>query len=92
MFFIDTFKQDSNGVFVPHIRDDEDRRLQQVVAAPQPGPSYWFLKAPEKELGIIGNRGGGKTHTMVLKLLSPASEEDGDRITTLSSFAHRCGK
>ncbi len=83
MFFIDTFKQDSNGVFVPHIRDDEDRRLQQVVAAAQPGPSYWFLKAPEKELGIIGNRGGGKTHTMVLKLLSGIGRGWGPHYNTV---------
>ena len=67
--FIDTFRQDSNGVFLPFVRD-EDRKLQQVVAAAQPGPSYWYMKAPEKELGLIGNRGGGKTHTMVLRLLS----------------------
>ena len=67
--FIDTFRQDSNGAFLPFVRD-EDRRLQQVIAAPQPGPSYWYMKAPEKELGLIGNRGGGKTHTMVLRLLS----------------------
>ena len=66
---IDTFRQNPAGVFIPHVRDEE-HKLQQVVAAPQPGPSFWFMKAPEKELGLIGNRGGGKTHTMILRLLS----------------------
>jgi hypothetical protein len=66
---IDTFRQNPGGGFVPHIRD-EDRRLAQVVAAPQPGPSFWYMRAPEKELGLIGNRGGGKTYTMVLRILS----------------------
>ena len=80
--FVTQFKQDSNGVFVPHVRD-EDRRLQQVVAAPQPGPSYWFMKAPEKELGLIGNRGGGKTHTMILRILSGIGRGWGPHYNTV---------
>ena len=68
MLQVNTFRQNVGGVFVPFVRDEG--KLQQVTAAAQPGPAYYYLKAPEKELGLIGNRGGGKTHTMVLRLLS----------------------
>ncbi len=67
--FLDTFRQNSGGGFVPYVRD-ENRRLQQVTAAALPGPSFWYMRAPEKTLGLVGNRGGGKTYTMILKILS----------------------
>ncbi|MGB8114718.1 MAG: hypothetical protein WCF22_13140 [Candidatus Sulfotelmatobacter sp.] len=69
MMFLDTFRQNSGGGFVPYVRD-ENRRLQQVTAAALPGPSFWYMRAPEKTLGLVGNRGGGKTYTMILKILS----------------------
>jgi hypothetical protein len=65
---VDTFKL-VGGLYVPHIRD-EQRKLQQVVAAVQPGPAYQFMCAPEKEVGLGGNKGSGKTHTMILRILS----------------------
>ncbi|MGO9684115.1 MAG: hypothetical protein ACLPTZ_16300 [Beijerinckiaceae bacterium] len=65
---VDTFVLNSNGVFVPHIR--EHRQLQQVAAAAMPGPQYQFLCAPEKEVGIVGNRGGGKSEALVFSMLS----------------------
>jgi hypothetical protein len=67
--FVSEFHLNANGVFVPHVRD-EQRRLQQVAAAPMPGPQYWFLSAPEKEIGLAGNRGGGKSEALVLRILS----------------------
>lgn len=67
--FVDTFKLGESGQYVPHVRD-ERRRLQQVAAAAMPGPQYWFLQAPEKEVGLAGNRGGGKTEALILSALS----------------------
>ena len=68
--FVHTFRQNSAGAFVPYVMDDEQHKLQQVVAAAQPGPQFWFLKAPEKELTAIGPRGGGKSEILALKILS----------------------
>ncbi len=66
--FVDTFKQ-VNGVYVPFVRD-EQRKLHQVVAAAQPGPAYEFMCAPEKEVGLAGNKGGGKTQALITRMLS----------------------
>jgi hypothetical protein len=67
--FTDTFKLDAaSGLFIPHVR--EHRKLQQVAACAMPGPAYQFMSAPEKEVGLAGNKGGGKTHTLVLRILS----------------------
>lgn len=67
--FTDTFKLDpASGLYTPHIR--ENCQLQQVAAAAMPGPAYQFMCAPEKEIGLAGNKGGGKTHTLVLRILS----------------------
>ena len=63
-FAIDTFKRSPQGIYVPFVRD-EDRRLQQVAAAAMPGPQYAFLCAPEREVGLAGSRGGGKTSIMI---------------------------
>jgi hypothetical protein len=69
MSYVHTFKQNSSGVFVPFVRG-EDRTLQQVAAAPQYGPQYAFLCAPEREVGICGPRGTGKTDVLLLDFLS----------------------
>jgi hypothetical protein len=65
--FIDSFKL-INGIYTPFIRDAQG--MHQCVAAAQPGPAYQFLCVPEKECGLVGNRGGGKTFTMILDMLS----------------------
>jgi hypothetical protein len=69
MSCVDTFRLNSNGVYVPFVRD-EDRRLHQVAAAAMPGPQHAFLSAPEKEVGLAGNRGGGKSEALVMDALS----------------------
>jgi hypothetical protein len=56
---IDTFKLNANGLYVPFVRD-EDGQLVQVAIAPMDGAQEAFLCAPEKEVGLAGNRGGGK--------------------------------
>jgi hypothetical protein len=69
---IDTFKLDTNGLYVPFVRD-EDGRLVQVAVAPMDGAQEAFLCAPEKEVGLAGNRGGGKTEVMCMDFLSGVS-------------------
>lgn len=69
MMHVHTFKLSPQGSFVPFVRDDA-LNLQQVAAAPQPGPQEWFLCAPEKEVGLVGNRGGGKSEALALDILS----------------------
>jgi hypothetical protein len=66
---IDTFKLNANGLYVPFVRD-EDGQLVQVAVAPMDGAQEAFLCAPEKEVGLAGNRGGGKTEVMGLSFLS----------------------
>lgn len=66
---VDTFKLNSSGVYIPHVRD-EQKRLQQVAAAPMPGPQIAFLSAPEREVGICGPRGSAKTQVLMLDCLS----------------------
>lgn len=65
---VDTFKL-VNGLYVPFTRGD-DRKIHQVVAAAQPGPAYQFMCAPEKEVGLAGNKGGGKTKALIMRILS----------------------
>jgi hypothetical protein len=62
--FIERFKQTDDGLYVPFVRDDVGV-LHQVASAPQWGPQEAFLAAPEKEVGLIGNRGGGKSDIML---------------------------
>jgi len=69
MNHVDTFKLDASGLYVPFVRD-EQRRLHQVTAAPMWGPQDAFLCAPEKEVGLAGNRGGGKSQTLIMDALS----------------------
>ena len=54
---------------MPFIRDEQGKR-HQVVAAAQPGPAYQFMCAPEKEVGLAGNKGGGKTQALIMRMLS----------------------
>jgi hypothetical protein len=79
--FVDTFKQE-NGVFIPFIRDDQ-RKLHQVVAAAQPGPAYQFMVAPEKEIGLAGNKGGGKTQALIMRMLSGVGRGWGANYNTV---------
>jgi hypothetical protein len=67
--FIDTFKLGSSGTYIPFVRD-EQRRLQQVAVAALPGPQLAYCCAPEREVGLVGNRGGGKTQIMLMDALS----------------------
>ena len=66
---VDTFKLNSNGVFVPYVRD-EHGELVQVAFAPMDGAQEAFMCAPEREVGLAGNRGGGKTQIMLADYLS----------------------
>jgi hypothetical protein len=79
---VDTFKLNSNGVFVPFVRD-ENSQLVQVAVAPMDGAQEAFLCAPEREVGLAGNRGGGKTHP-VDRLFCPASVAVGAPSTRAS--------
>ena len=63
---VDTFKLNANGVYDPFVRD-EDGRLVQVAVAPMDGAQEAF--PPEKEVGLAGNRGGGKTEVMAMDFL-----------------------
>ena len=74
--FVSEFRLNSNGVYVPHVRD-EQRRLQQVAAAPMPGPQVAFLSAPEREVGICGPRGSAKTQVLLLDYLSGVGRGHG---------------
>jgi len=66
---VDTFMLSCNGVYVPFVRD-EDGQLVQVAIAPMDGAQQAFLCAPEREVGLAGNRGGGKTQIMLVDYLS----------------------
>jgi hypothetical protein len=68
MTHVERFKLSDAG-YQPFVRDN-DGRLAQVHAAPQWGAPEAFLSAPELEVGIVGNRGGSKTHTLLLDALS----------------------
>jgi hypothetical protein len=64
------FQQDAaSGLFVPSVRD-ESRNLHRVIAAPLPGPQMSFMQDDSSEIACVGNRGGGKTEILCLKLLS----------------------
>lgn len=58
----------TTGLYRPFVR--EQKELQQVAAAPQPGPQAAFMEDDSTELGICGTRGSGKTEIIVLKILS----------------------
>jgi hypothetical protein len=66
---IDTFKLSASGVYVPFVRD-EDGQLVQFAVAPMDGAQEAFICAPEREVGLAGNRGGGKTQIMLADYLS----------------------
>ncbi len=66
---IDTFKLGPSGTYIPFVRDP-DRHLQQVAVAALPGPQDAYCRAPEREVGLAGNRGGGKTQIMLMDALS----------------------
>lgn len=55
--------------FVPFIRDAEGN-LHQVAVAALSLAQIAFLSCCEVEAGLAGNRGGGKTETMVIDFLS----------------------
>ncbi len=57
-----------DGAYQPFLRDEQGKH--RVVAAAQPGPAYEFMCAPEKEVGLAGNKGGGKTQALVMRMLS----------------------
>lgn len=65
---IHTLKLSPSGIYVPFVKDGN--KLQQVAQAPLPGPQLAYCCAPEREVGLIGNRGGGKTVIMLLDALS----------------------
>jgi hypothetical protein len=79
--FVDTFRQ-VNGVYVPHIRD-EQRKVWPVTAAAQPGPAYQFMCAPEKEILLAGNKGGGKTQALIMRMLSGVGRGWGQHYNTV---------
>lgn len=79
--FVDTFQQ-VDGAYQPFIRDEQGKR-HQVVAAAQPGPAYQFMCAPEKEIGLAGNKGGGKTHTLIMRMLSGVGRGWGQHYNTV---------
>jgi len=66
---VDTFKLSSSGVYVPFVRD-EQHQLVQVALAPMDRAQEAFMCAPEREVGLAGNRGGGKTQIMLADYLS----------------------
>jgi hypothetical protein len=66
---VDTFKLNSNGVYVPYVRDDHGQ-LVQVAFVPMDGAQEAYMCAPEREVGLAGNRGGGKTQIMLADYLS----------------------
>jgi hypothetical protein len=65
---ISEFRLSSTGVYVPFVR--AGGALLQVAMAPMAGAQEAFLMAPEGEVGICGNRGGGKTQIMLVDALS----------------------
>ncbi len=63
------FRQDAaTGLYRPYTR--ENKMLLPCVAAPLPGPQLSFLQDDSTEIACVGNRGGGKTEILCLKLLS----------------------
>lgn len=66
---VDTFKLSNSGAYVPFVRD-ENGKLTQVAFAPMDGAQEAFMCAPEREVGLAGNRGGGKTQIMLADYLS----------------------
>ena len=56
------------GEFLPIIRDD-DGGEREVVWAPQPGSQMIFLACTDVEVLYEGNRGGGKTDTLLMDFL-----------------------
>jgi hypothetical protein len=66
---VQEFRRNDAGVYVPFVRD-EQHKLAQVSVAPLSQAQLAFLSAPEREVGLAGNRGGGKTETMMMDFLS----------------------
>ncbi len=66
--FVNEFRLSPGGVYIPFVRDGGE--LVQVAMAPMAGAQEAFLMAPEREVGICGNRGGGKTQIMLVDALS----------------------
>lgn len=76
--FVDTFRLNESGVYVPHVRTD-DGQLQQVAAAQLWGPQEAFLSLPSeiREAGICGPRGSAKTVVLTLDCLSQVGRGHG---------------
>ena len=55
VMFVSEFRLSPGGVFIPFVRDGGE--LVQVAMAPMAGAQEAFLMAPEREVGICGNRG-----------------------------------
>ncbi len=79
--FVDTFQM-QNGLYVPLIREDDGTR-RQCVAAAQPGPAFQFMSAPEFEVGLAGNKGGGKTQALIMRMLSGVGRGWGTHYNTV---------
>jgi hypothetical protein len=82
--FIDTFRLNDSGVYVPHVRTD-DNQLQQVAAAPMWGPQEAILSLPPeiREAGICGPRGSAKTQVLLLDCLSGVGRGHGAQYKAL---------
>lgn len=76
--FVERFAEGPNGLYMPYVR--ADGRLRQVAAAPMWGPQEGFLSAPEKEVGLVGNRGGGKSDGLLLSALSNVGHGYGSAV------------
>jgi hypothetical protein len=63
------FRLGMNGNYAPFVRD-EAGELVQVSAAALPGSQCAYLSAPEREVILVGNRGGGKTRLVLQDFLS----------------------
>jgi hypothetical protein len=59
------WRRDETGIYVPFVHDD-DYKLTQTAAAPMSMSHLAFLSAGEREVGLAGNRGGGKTRALLM--------------------------
>src|ERR1019366_8556087 len=78
--FVDTFKL-INGVYQPFIRDEQG--THQCVAAAQPRPAHQFFCASEKEILLAGNKGGGKSQALIMRMLSGVGRGWGQHYNTV---------
>jgi hypothetical protein len=73
---VQEFRRNDAGVYVPFVGDAQ-HKLAQVSVAPLSQAQLAFLSAPEREVGLCGNRGGGKTETMMMDFLSGVGRGHG---------------